>query len=233
MSVGRTVKTCEKKLILLSGGVDSSTLLYDLVRDGNEMVALTFNFGEQEAPNEKRHAERMCQELGVEHHYFDFSDSLRIFFDTPHPQFLRMAPGFSIDPRKSDTLQPFGSALALLLAASWAVRHGMSDIFYAVQANDSGFPDNHEEYFRLLGDLTSECEGEEFRITFHTPYLNVSKADVIRRGIELGVDYGETWSCGYGEQEPCGKCAPCVDRAFSFEVAGLTDPAIQRQKVEV
>lgn len=164
--------------LLYSGGPGSTVLLYDLLLRGNKVHALTFNFGEQEAGNEK----------------------------------------------SCTSVQPFGSTITLMLAASWALRRDLRDVYYAAHLNDSAFHDNHPEYFSLLGRVTAECEGREYRMNFHTPYLAIPKADVIRLGNKLGVPFGNTWSCALGGAFHCGTCDPCVDRRMSFEVAGVEDP---------
>ncbi|ACV07769.1 7-cyano-7-deazaguanine synthase [Jonesia denitrificans] len=216
-----------KVALLLSGGPDSVTLLYDLLAQGHEVVALTYNFGEAEAQNERDAATAIAAELEVEHHFFDFSGPLKEFYHLPQPQFLRMAMMRSSEAgpvSKSEDVQPFGSAIALLLTASWAVKNDISSVFYAVHADDSHFTDNHREYFDKLSDVTRECEGQDFAVEFHTPYLDTRKFDVINKGITLGVPFGRTWSCAAGGSTHCGQCAPCINRSGAFAVIGEQDP---------
>jgi len=189
---------------------------------------LTFNFGEAEAACEQRAAHNIATALNVEHHHFDFSGPLREFYGLPQPQFLRMAgpavTGFPTPVSQSTDVQPFGSTIALMLAASWAVKNGISDVFYAVHGDDARFTDNHPEYFNLLGTVTRECEGEQHAVTFHTPYLGIRKYEVLQKGLDLGVPFELTWSCAIGNDEHCGTCAPCLSRRGAFAVLGITDP---------
>ena len=221
-----SMETQQEVALLYSGGPDSTTLLYDLLLRGNKVHALTFNFGEQESDNEKNYASKIIasQPGDVEHHIFDFSGPLREFYGIPYPQFLRKAASPQLLPTRSENVQPFGSTIALMLTASWALRRDLRDVYYAVHQNDGAFHDNHPEYFSLLGRVTAECEGIEYRMNFHTPYLTIPKADVIRLGNELGVPFESTWSCALGGAFHCGTCDPCVDRRMSFEVAGVEDP---------
>lgn len=101
----------------------------------------------------------------------------------PQPQFLRKAFGpFVVAPNKEEHVQPFGSAIALMLMASWALKHDIVDVYYAVHSNDAVFHDNHASYFEALHTVTVECEGDEYGVTFHTPYLSINKCAVIQKG---------------------------------------------------
>ncbi|WP_172120593.1 7-cyano-7-deazaguanine synthase [Actinomyces faecalis] len=221
-------------VLLYSGGPDSTTLLYDLLSQGRKVYVLTYNFGEQEAENEKSHGESILSLMkgDVEPHHFDFSESLRRFYGLPKPQFLRKAVVVGKSPIDSNYVQPFGSTVALMLTASWALKHDVREIFYAVHQNDSMFYDNRREYFSLLSQVTAECEGEDYRISFCTPYLGMSKSDVIQKGASLGVPFGMTWSCARGGDVHCGLCDPCKDRQMSFSVAGIEDP-VEYEETEV
>lgn len=219
--------TKSKVALLFSGGPDSTTLLYDLVAQGKDVVTVTYNFGEAEGENEQSAAARIANEIGVVNHHFDFSGPLREFYELPQPQFLRMAMMRSSESgpvSQSEDVQPFGSTIALMLTASWAVKNGIETVYYAVHADDSHFEDNHQSYFDLLGQVTQECEGSTYGIKFETPYLGIRKYEVVQKGTDLGVPFELTWSCAAGGEEHCGKCAPCVNRHGSFSILGLNDP---------
>lgn len=222
----------DKALLLLSGGADSSTLLYDLINQGKTVIALTFDFGEREGSNEMVAASRICELLGVEHHHYDLSVFTRDFYQLPYPQYLRKGMTTVTAVEKSDSVQPFGSSIALILAASWAVKNDISDVYYAVHANDAQYPDNHPSYFDALSRVTSECEGEQYRIRFHTPYLSRTKSEVIAHGTSLGVPYEVTWSCARGGDQPCGTCDACIDRRMSFQLAGVEDCSLKAETVD-
>lgn len=213
---------------MFSGGPDSTTLLYDLRAEGRHVHALTFSFGEAESLNERKAAVSIVDGLeGVTHHYFDFASVLREFYGLPWPQLMRKAAGpmNNHDVSESKDVQPFGSAIALMLSASWALKNGVHEVCYAVHKNDSIFADNHSGYFSMLSDLTAACEGSAHRVVFQVPYLDLPKSDVIERGNSLGVPFDLTWSCAVGGDSHCGTCDPCRDRRMAFLVAGVEDPA--------
>lgn len=223
------MNTKDKAVLLLSGGPDSVTLLHDLMSQGVEVTTLTFDFGEKESLQEKEHAQRVASKLGVDNYHFDFSGPLKDFYKSPNPQFLRA--GSIIVNREDGTVEssnvkPFGSSIALMLASSWAVSNGISDIYYAVHADDAIYTDNKSEYFEQLSALTEICEGSSRAVRFHVPYLNITKSDVVRRGEELGVDFSDTWSCALGGEAHCGVCSPCDSRKSAFLKAGVADPVV-------
>ena len=221
--------TNKKVALLFSGGPDSTTLLFDLIDQGREVVALTFDFGEAEGYKELIAAKSIIERVGVEHHFFDFSGPLKEFYGLNQPQFMRGAQWTTMQTppvNESEDIQPFGSSIALLLAASWAVKNGIEDVFYAVHAEDARFTDNKLDYFSLLSDVTSKCEGEQFRIKFHTPYISIRKHEVFEKGASLEVPFNETWSCGKGLEAHCGTCPTCHERAGAFAVNGIQDPTL-------
>lgn len=213
--------------LLLSGGPDSVVLLHDLKNQGHEVVTLTFNFGEKEGAKEQEYASKVSSELGVENHHFDFSDPLKDFYRSPNPQFLRA--GEIIMHREDGTVEssnvkPFGSSIALMLAASWAASNGISDVYYAIHSDDAIYTDNKKEYFEQLSSLTEACEGKSLAVKFHVPYLDITKSDLFGRGEALNVDFSSTWSCALGGDSHCGVCSPCDSRKAAFSKAGIADP---------
>lgn len=222
----------EPAVLLLSGGPDSSTLAFDLVKNqGKKVLALTFNFGEKEAKAEIESAKKIAVELGIEHHIVDFSDSMREFYGLPNPQYMRKVAGPNLYSdettlENSYDVQPFGSAIALLMAASWGLKQGARSIYYAVHYNDTIYFDNKVSYFKLLGVVTSSCEGDEYAMDFQVPYLKMLKSEVIALGHSLGLDLSETWSCASSDEIHCGTCEPCIDRREAFKQAHIADTTV-------
>lgn len=201
--------------IMLSGGPDSTVLAHDLVACGERPLAITLNLGDREAPANLVHAKRVAAELGLESAQVDLSEGLREGFRKPFPQFMRMP--YLI----TETVEPFGSGVALSLGASLAASHGADRLYYAVQGDDRIFRDNVPEYFTALSTAISIELGRDFVI--ETPYLDVTKAEVLVRGHALGVALGATWSCGTSSERQCGECLPCTMRQEAFAAAGLPD----------
>jgi 7-cyano-7-deazaguanine synthase len=217
-------------VVLLSGGLDSYTAAAIAKADGFALYALTVHYGQRHA-QEVQAARHVAAALGVERH-------LELGVD------LRAIGGSSLTgsepvPRDQDVSQtqipstyvPARNTIFLSLALGWAETLSTRDIVMGVNALDySGYPDCRPEFiraFETLANLATKAgvEGTKFRI--YTPLIALSKADIIRRGIELGLDYGLTHSC-YDPRNgrPCGHCDSCRLRAKGFAEAGVVDPVI-------
>lgn len=219
-------------MVLLSGGVDSTTTLAIAQADGFACYALSLRYGQRHGV-ELDAARRVAQALGaVEHKILDID--LRAFGgsaltdDIPVPKDRPPTPGSSIPV----TYVPARNTIFLSLALAWAEVLGAEDIFLGVNALDySGYPDCRPEYvaaFQNMADLATKAgvEGAQ-RLTIHTPLIHMSKADIIRKGLELGVDYELTFSCydPGADGTACGHCDSCRIRAEGFAKARTTNDA--------
>ena len=220
-------------VVLLSGGLDSYTAAAITQADGFSLCALTVHYGQRHA-REVDAARAVARALGVETH-------LELDAD------LRAIGGSSLTsdeavPRDRDlqasdipsTYVPARNTIFLSLALGWAEVLGARDIVIGVNALDySGYPDCRPEFisaFEQLAALATRAGVEGARFRVHTPLLALGKADIIRRGMELGLDYGLTHSC-YDpsvDGRPCGACDSCVLRAKGFREAGVADPVLLR-----
>jgi len=222
-------------IVLLSGGLDSYTAAAIVKAEGFRVYALTVHYGQRHA-REIESAREVARALGAERH-------LELSVD------LRGIGGSSLTssesvPRDRDlaandipsTYVPARNTIFLSLALGWAEVIGARDIVMGVNALDySGYPDCRPEFIAAFESLASVAtragvEGGRFRV--HTPLIAMSKAEIIRRGIALGLDYGLTTSCydpGPGGQ-PCGHCDSCVLRAKGFGEAGVADP-VRRSRI--
>jgi len=225
-----------KAVLLLSGGLDSSTLLAVARRDGFDVHAMTFRYGQRHA-TEIDAARRVAARFGVHDHVVADID-LRTFGGSA-------LTSDSIDvPRDRDvgergvpvTYVPARNTIFLAFALAWAEVLGAADIFIGVNALDySGYPDCRPEFvraFEALANVATRAGVEGARFHIHTPLIQLSKADIIRRGIELGLDYGLTHSCydPRPDGRPCGHCDSCVLRAKGFAEAGVADPVSRPTK---
>ena len=217
--------------MLLSGGLDSYTAAAVTQADGFSLCALTVHYGQRHA-REVDAARAVARALGVETH-------LELDVD------LRAIGGSSLTtdtavPRNRDlqagdipsTYVPARNTIFLSLALGWAEVLGAHDIVIGVNALDySGYPDCRPEFisaFEHLAALATRAGVEGARVRVHTPLLALGKADIIRRGMELGLDYGLTHSCydPSSDGRPCGACDSCVLRAKGFREAGASDPVL-------
>ncbi|MEC0684834.1 7-cyano-7-deazaguanine synthase [Bacillus haynesii] len=206
----------EKALLLLSGGPDSSTLAYWIRHQGYELHTLTFNFGEEEGEAEKRTSNFIAKGISKSHKFISFESVLREFYMEEDPiHILRKVITLKV-PVKS-----FGAGIAISLAASYAAEKGINHLFYAVHKDDTIYRENNYEFFELLSKAISIDLGHEFKI--HTPFLDKTKAEVLKIGLDLGVPIEETWSCASNSAIHCGWCDPCKDRQNAFKINGITD----------
>lgn len=225
-----------KCVVLLSGGVDSTTCLAIARHDGFAPYALSFRYGQRHSL-ELDAARRVADGLGVVEH---------VVVDIDLGQFGGSSLTSDIDVPKDrneatmadsipSTYVPARNTVFLSFGLAWAETLGAQDIYIGVNAIDySGYPDCRPEYVRAyetMANLATKAgvEGRQ-RLTIQTPLMEMTKAEIIRRGTELGVDYGLTLSCydpGPGGA-PCGRCDSCQLRAKGFSEAGLIDAALYR-----
>ena len=223
-----------RAVVLLSGGLDSYTAAAIARAEGFELYALTVRYGQRHA-REIESARAVANALGVSRH-LEVSVDLRAIGgssltsdrDVPRDRDLAAAAGIP------STYVPARNTIFLSLALGWAEVVGAADIVMGVNALDySGYPDCRPEFvaaFEEVARLATRAGVEGTRFHVHTPLIALSKADIIRRGAALGLDYGLTHSC-YDPQpdgRPCGRCDSCVLRARGFSEAGVADPLLLR-----
>ena len=222
----------KRAVVLLSGGLDSATVLAICRSEGYEAHALSFRYG-QRHEREVAAAQKVAESLGAKEHRIagidlrTFGDSaLTAEIDVPKARSeIEMARGVPI------TYVPARNTIFLAYALAWAEVLGSTDIFLGVNAVDySGYPDCRPEFIRAfeqLANLATRAGTEQgARFQIHAPLISLSKAEIIRRGVSLGVDYALTHSCYDPTQEgrACGGCDSCQLRLQGFREAGLTDP---------
>ena len=218
-------------VVLLSGGLDSYTAAAIVKAEGFVLNALTIRYGQRHA-REVEAARAVARALGVARHQELSVDlrgiggsSLTTDLDVPHDRDLS-APGIP------STYVPARNTIFLSLALGWAEVLDARDLVIGVNALDySGYPDCRPEFIHAFESLAGVAtragvEGAHFRV--HTPLIRLTKAEIIRRGVALGLDYGLTHSCydPAPDGEPCGRCDSCALRAKGFAEAGLADPLV-------
>lgn len=221
----------EKAVCLLSGGLDSTTCLYDAGRKGLEVHALTISYG-QLHEKEIECARQITTGLGIPHHVISVSMPWK------GSALLDSAIPLPIGRQESEmgkeipaTYVPARNSIFLSFAASWAEVLGAGAIFFGANIQDySGYPDCRPGYLQGFSELIrlgtkQGSEGKTIRI--EAPLLKLSKKEIVLLGKILGVPFQKTWSCYLGKDMPCGECDSCVLRAKGFREAGLEDPLIQ------
>ncbi len=227
------MRAAAKAVILLSGGLDSATTLAIARQAGFELYTISFRYGQRHAI-ELAAAHQIADRMGVKRH---------IVVDIDLRQFGGSALTANLDVPKHDRVEEIGTQIPityvparntvfLSLALAYSETLGASDIFMGVNALDySGYPDCRPEYiaaFEKLANLATKGAVERsLPVRIHTPLITLSKAEIIRQGRALGVDYGLTTSCYDPQEGPiaCGHCDSCLLRRRGFSELGLTDPA--------
>lgn len=222
----------KRAVILLSGGLDSATVLAIAKHQGYTCYALSFSYGQRHAW-ELEAAKRVAASLGAVEHRIASID-LRIFGGSALTADIEVPKGRDTDDMSQGipvTYVPARNTIFLSFALAWAEVLEASDIFIGVNALDySGYPDCRPEFidaYQILANLATKAgvEGRQ-HLRIHTPLIALTKAQIIAKGIQLGVDYGLTSSC-YDPSptgEPCGQCDSCLLREKGFRENGMEDP---------
>jgi 7-cyano-7-deazaguanine synthase len=219
-----------KAVVLLSGGLDSSTVLAIAHAEGYELHTLSFDYG-QRHQREVDAASALARHYGVTLQKTVRID-LRAFGGSALTADIAVPHARSMEEMARDipiTYVPARNTIFLSFALAYAEVNGADDIFLGINAVDySGYPDCRPEYlaaYERMANLATRAslqEGRTFHI--HAPLMHMGKAEIIRKGIELGVPYELTWSCYEGGARACGTCDSCLLRLHGFAEAGLPDP---------
>lgn len=224
----------QKAVVLLSGGLDSTTVLAMAADQGYDTYALSFRYGQRHTV-ELQAAEKVAAALGATKHVIA-DINLRAFGGSALTDDIPVPHHASADDVTQDipvTYVPARNTVFLSFALAWAETLGSSDVFIGVSALDySGYPDCRPEYiaaFESMANLATKAgvEGTQ-HLKIHTPLIDLTKAQTIEAGLKLGVDYGMTHSCydPSPEGRACGTCDSCLLRGRGFAELGLTDPAL-------
>ncbi len=214
----------EKIVLILSGGMDSGTLLFDLMEQGYEIHALTINYGQRHG-KEIECAKKLAEICGVEHTVIDFSSLAPQLFkgSSQTDPTVAVPEGHYADDNMKLTVVPNRNMILLSLAIAHAISNKATKVFYGAHAGDHTiYPDCRPEFIKAMQEAAALCDWTQVDIL--APYSVLTKVGILKRGMELGVPYGETWTCYVGDAVPCGKCGSCQERAEAFKENGLIDP---------
>jgi len=225
-----------KALVLFSGGVDSTTCLAIAVDKygADEVLALSLYYGQKHS-RELEAARKIAAHYGVKHKELD----LALIFADSDCTLLKGSEGeipkesYAEQLEKTDgkpvsTYVPFRNGLFLASAASIALSNGCEEIYYGAHSDDAAgnaYPDCSSDFNDAINRAIYLGSGGELRVT--APFIGMNKAQVIAKGLALGVPYELTWSCYEGGDKPCGVCGTCRDRIAAFRANGIDDPAMK------
>ena len=210
-------------VLILSGGMDSTTLLYD--QQERIALAVTFDYGANHNAKEIPFAKLHCQRLGIEHLVIPLGFIGQYFNSSLLSGAQAIPEGHYADENMKSTVVPFRNGIMLSIAVGLAESRGLKHVMMANHGGDHAiYPDCRPEFVSAFSDAART--GTYPGITLICPFTNMSKGQIAARGQQLGIDYSETWSCYKGEVIHCGKCGTCVERHEALTEAGINDPTL-------
>lgn len=210
-------------LIVLSGGLDSTTMLYDY----QERIALavSFHYGSNHNDSELAFARLHCEKLGIKHIIIPLTFIKQYFHSSLLEGAQAVPEGNYNDENMKSTVVPFRNGIMLSIAAGMAETFGLKNIMLANHSGDHAiYPDCRPLFVENMDKAISAGTYDQIRLL--TPYTSLTKTDIARRGKLLGLDYSLTWSCYKGGKHHCGRCGTCVERKEALKEAGIEDNTI-------
>ncbi|NQY37447.1 MAG: 7-cyano-7-deazaguanine synthase QueC [Alteromonadaceae bacterium] len=216
----------EKVVVIYSGGMDSFTVLNRALKNGKEVYALSFDYGQRHV-KELECASLVCKKLNISHKVVDISainqllggSSLTASVD----ENIEIPEGhYEADSMKS-TVVPNRNMILISLAVAYAVSVKAAQVYYGAHSGDHAiYPDCRPEFVEKMNDV---CQIANYQsVEIFSPYLNVNKTAILTDGISMGLDYSNTWTCYNGREKACGKCGACQERLEAFRDNNVTDP---------
>ena len=207
-------------VIVVSGGMDSITLLYD--KKEEIALAVTFDYGSKHNAREIAWAKVHCGRLGIRHIVIKLDFMQKYFTSSLLEGGDEIPEGHYADENMKSTVVPFRNGIMLSVAAGIAESNGLKKILIANHGGDHTiYPDCRPEFIGAMDRAIANGTYEDVRID--APYTNITKADIAKIGKRLGIDYSETWSCYKGGERHCGKCGTCIERKEAMALAGIDD----------
>lgn len=214
-----------KTVLILSGGMDSATLLYDLLAAGDKVDAIGINY-KQRHGKELACAADLCKRTRVSFDVLDLSALAKHLTGSSQSDPTVAVPfGKYDEPSMKLTVVPNRNMFMLAAAGAVAIARKADRLAYGAHAGDHTiYPDCRPEFVAAMATALGLCDWHTLGL--HAPYINMTKGDICKRGAELGVPYEATWTCYVGGDHPCGKCGSCTERAEAFAFAGIPDPLV-------
>ncbi len=217
----------EKAVIIVSGGIDSTTLLYKTLDKGYGVKTLTFLYGQRHV-KEAEYAENICRKLDVPHKTVDLSSMKELLSGSALTDSCVQVPEVPETAEHYETLQvtivPNRNAIFLSIAIGYAVSLGVENVYFGAHFSDRGvYPDCRHEFveaFQSAERLATDMPG----LTIKAPFVDSDKSEIVKLGRELGVSFKDTWTCYKGGALHCGTCSSCRERKRAFSESGVPDP---------
>lgn len=214
-----------KVIVLVSGGMDSVTALYQAARDHEVMAGLSFDYGAKHNDRELPFAAHHCESLGIKHEIVKLGFINELFASDLLKSGGEIPEGHYEAENMKQTVVPFRNGIMLAVSAGYAESVGAEGIVIAAHSGDHAiYPDCREEFMQPMAEAI--LAGTYARIAVIRPFIGERKEAIALTGAKLGVDFSQTWSCYKGRARHCGKCGTCVERKEAFALAGLPDPTL-------
>ena len=217
----------EKAVVILSGGLDSTTLLYVVINQGFDVRALSFDYN-QKHKKELWCAMKTCTNLGIEHKVLELAILNEIAPSALTRADWQMPEGHYAAENMKQTIVPNRNMIMISLAAAYAIGVGAQHLFYGAHAGDHDiYPDCRKEFVIAMQEVLKLCDWKQVQL--HAPYLDIDKGDIVKKGLALSVPYQDTWTCYQGLEEACGRCGSCQERLEAFAKNHTTDPIVYKR----
>lgn len=212
----------QKVVVIFSGGMDSYTVLNLAIKQGLDVYALSFNYGQRHL-KELEYAKQACIDLNVHHKIVDISAINQLIGGSSLTSNIEVAEGHYQEESMKTTVVPNRNMILLSMAIGYAVSINASQVYYGAHSGDHDiYPDCRPEFVEKMNQVSKIANYEAVEIV--TPYLNVSKIDILTAGLNMQLDFGKTWTCYNGRAKACGKCGACQERLEAFAKNKTTDP---------
>ena len=211
-------------VIILSGGMDSTTLLYRILHEKKDIHALSFNYG-QKHKKELDYAKRTCEHLKIPHKIIELNSltTAGLFGQSSLTSTEAVPEGHYAADNMKSTVVPNRNMIMLSMAVAYAISLECDSVYYGAHAGDHAiYPDCRPVFVEQMQSVAAVCH--YFPVKIEAPYLYQTKGDIVAEGTKLGVDYALTWTCYKGGEKACGKCGSCTERLEAFAENGLIDP---------
>ena len=211
-----------KVVVIYSGGMDSFTVLNRALHDGKEVFSLTFDYGQRHV-KEIEYASTVCQSLNVNHKVIDISSINQLLAGSSLTDDIDIPQGHYEAESMKSTVVPNRNMILLSLAVGYAVSVGASQVYYGAHSGDHAiYPDCRPEFVMKMNEVCKIANYESVEI--FSPYLTVTKSDILTDGLKMGLKYDNTWTCYNGREKACGQCGACQERLEAFSDNNVTDP---------
>ncbi|MBT1450937.1 7-cyano-7-deazaguanine synthase QueC [Glaciecola sp. XM2] len=222
MTGSQNSNTKGKIVVIYSGGMDSYTVLRQAALDGYEVYPVAFNYG-QRHKKELDVAQAVCDKYGYPFQLVDVSSILPLLKGSALTDDIDVPEGHYAEASMQQTVVPNRNMIMLSMAVGYAVSIGAEAVYFGAHSGDHAiYPDCRTEF---LDAMNSVCQIANYEaVDIRAPFIAQNKIDILRTGLALGLDYGETWTCYKGLEKACGKCGSCQERLEAFELNGVKDP---------